>query len=95
VSSEVSRELGARCDAKEECAERCLPPGAEFPGGLCTRSCLADADCPAGAACADEEGGVCLFVCVVDGDCAFLGGGWRCDGKDALPMGEARVCIGD
>ena len=78
TSAEVSRSLGARCDRPGECDDRCLAPGASFPGGFCSVSCEASADCPFGASCADAEGGVCLFGCAADLECAFLGTGWRC-----------------
>lgn len=73
----VSRELGARCDDKSECDERCLS-GDAFPGGLCSLSCEGPGGCPDGAVCADLEGGVCLFACRSAGACEFLGDGWSC-----------------
>jgi hypothetical protein len=96
VSAEVSRELGARCDSADECDDRCLAPGASFPGGFCSVSCEASADCPFGASCADAEGGVCLFGCAEDLECAFLGAGWRCF-EVSLREDAARkvqVCLG-
>ncbi len=87
--------IGARCDAKDECDEMCLPDGAEFPGGFCTQSCLRAADCPSGAVCIDADtGGVCLFECTTPASCEFLGPGWDCLTKDAMPDGEVMVCIG-
>jgi hypothetical protein len=86
--------MGARCDAKEECEERCLLDGPDYPGGFCTVSCLRDRDCPDGAACVQEAGGVCLFLCEVAEDCAFLGDGWTCGNRSLLPDGEALVCVG-
>jgi hypothetical protein len=77
VSSNVSRELGARCDNMDDCDGRCLPP-ADFPGGFCTVSCEQDSDCDSDAVCADVEGGVCLFQCGEAPDCGFLGAGWTC-----------------
>lgn len=81
VSSDVSREVGARCDERSECDDRCLPPD-DFPGGFCSTSCETSGDCPSDAACVDTEGGVCLFRCIEDPDCEFLGAGWSCQ---ALP----------
>ena len=96
ASSDVSRELGARCDDSDECDDRCLR-GDRFPDGLCSRSCDDDGDCPSGAACVDLEGGVCLFACK-DGQrsCEFLGPTWQCRaeaerGGDA--GAEVEVCI--
>ncbi len=76
--SDVSRQIGARCDVTADCDQRCLTPGAEFPGGFCTVACTTRADCPGATTCADQEGGVCLFECASDAECAFLGTGWRC-----------------
>lgn len=95
-SAEVSRALGAKCDEKAECDERCMPPSELSPGGFCTLSCLDGGDCPAGSVCADVEGGVCLFACEVDRNCEFLGEDWECDDRISLPEGseEVRGCLG-
>jgi hypothetical protein len=95
VSSDVSLELGARCDTKDECAERCLAPSGDYPGGMCTVSCASDADCPDGAACVDEEGGVCLFACASAPNCEFLGDGWTCTAVDARGGGQVMACRGN
>jgi hypothetical protein len=95
ASSDVSRELGARCDQQDECDDRCLS-GQLYPGGFCSASCDSDSDCPDEGACADVDGGVCLFDCVGAADCAFLGSGWQCrpqPGRGAIG-GEVMVCIG-
>lgn len=96
VDSTVSRTLGARCDNADECDDRCLAPGTEFPGGFCSLSCEATADCPGGASCADVDAGVCLFECDADLRCEFLGDGWRClevplRGRSAE---RVKVCLG-
>jgi hypothetical protein len=93
-TSDVSREVGARCDALDECDDRCLPPGTDYPGGFCTVSCLGSADCPSDTACVAEAGGVCLFTCLDPSHCGFLGDGWTCRAQPALPDGEVQVCIG-
>ena len=95
VSSDVSRKLGARCDNKDQCDERCLT-GAQYPDGLCSVSCDRDSDCPAGASCADLEGGVCLFACRRADECTFLGTGWQClsqPERGANPGDQVMVCI--
>lgn len=96
VGSAVSRTIGARCDRSDECDDRCLPPSALFPGGFCSVSCEASADCPADASCADLEAGVCLFDCLDDRECEFLGLDWRC--VDVALRGDATrrvsICLG-
>jgi hypothetical protein len=93
VSSDVSRELGARCDGHDECNERCLS-SAEFPGGFCSLACDSDDDCPGDAACVDIDQGVCLYACADSSECEFLGAGWQCEQESAHPEGEVMVCIG-
>jgi hypothetical protein len=93
--SPISRELGARCDVTADCAQRCLSPSTESPGGFCTTSCTTSADCPMDASCADRQGGVCLFTCTTDPQCAFLGTGWTCQSSDASGGGKVMVCRGD
>jgi len=94
--SDVSRDVGARCDVAADCAERCLPPSADYPGGFCTLGCADRAACPDGATCADREGGVCLFTCTTDASCSFLGAGWRCASADLRGGGiKVMVCRGD
>jgi hypothetical protein len=95
VESAVTRAVGARCDTKAECDERCLPPGDEFPGGFCTLTCLRQGECPDGAACVDREGGICLHECEEPADCELLGPGWQCSLVGAVPEQEVRVCIGE
>ncbi len=96
IASDVSRDVGARCESRDDCNDRCLPPtGQESPAGFCTLQCVDDGDCPSGTACIDFEGGVCLFTCTDNAGCEFLGAGWGCDSRDARPNGEAMVCIGD
>jgi hypothetical protein len=95
VDSDVSRVIGARCDVKEECDERCLAPTQEFPDGFCTLSCASDADCPDRSRCVDTQGGVCLFGCRIEEGCAFLGDGWACRMTRTVPPGsEVLVCRG-
>ena len=94
VSSDVSRELGARCEDSDECDDRCLT-GTQFPDGMCTTTCDTSGDCPSAADCADLAGGVCLFACHDDADCEFLGAGWRCLVQvehGAPPDTEVMVC---
>ena len=92
-SSDVSRQLGARCDLTSECDERCLAPSPEWPGGFCTTSCDSDDDCAYEAACIDEGGaGVCAFTCTLDPGCTFLGTGYGCKERDVHGM-QAKVMV--
>lgn len=94
----LSRELGAECRSNSDCADRCLPPGDDYPGGFCTLDCLSDSECPSDTACVAAEGGVCLFLCMDARDCEFLtssaGEAWTCAQKDTLAGGMAFVCAG-
>jgi hypothetical protein len=90
-SSEVSRQLGARCSSVRECDELCLT-GNDYPDGFCSTRCESDDDCPADARCARQQGGRCLFRCSNDDDCAFLGSKWDCENE---PSASGRVCRGD
>jgi hypothetical protein len=92
--SDVSREVGARCDTAAECDERCLA-STDYPGGFCTIPCNNRGECPGDTTCADREGGVCLFECSLDPECAFLGAGWRCTSADLRGGGiKVMVCRG-
>jgi hypothetical protein len=96
-SSDVSRDLGARCDLSSECDDRCLAPSTDWPGGFCTVTCDTDADCPSDSACTDEAGGgVCLFTCIGDVSCTFLGAGYTCMERDhhGVTGGKVMVCRG-
>ena len=95
-SSDVSRELGARCDKAADCDERCLGPSTDWPDGFCSTSCDSDSDCAFDAACIEESGGgVCAFTCVTDPGCVFLGAGYECHERDVhgLPA-KVMVCRG-
>lgn len=95
-SSDVSRQVGARCDRAAECDERCLGPSGDWPGGFCSITCDTDDDCPADAACIDEDGGgVCAFACLTDRGCTFLGDGYVCKERDAHGLStKVTVCRG-
>jgi hypothetical protein len=93
VSSDVSRTVGARCDASDECDDRCLPDGAGYPGGFCTLVCNDSAECPVRTECVDLEGGACLFSCGGDDACAFLGVGWRCAEESLREDGATKVMV--
>jgi hypothetical protein len=95
-SSDVSRDLGARCTADTDCAQKCLGPDADWPGGFCTTVCDVDTDCGDNARCLAEDSGVCAFSCGSDGDCAFLDGNYVCVPEDPETGGlKVMVCRGD
>lgn len=94
-SSDVSRDVGARCDADADCNVRCLTPGNDWPGGFCTVLCDTDNDCPENTRCIDEDGGVCAYSCDTDPDCQFLGA-YTCEPRDSQGGGaKVMVCRGD
>ena len=88
-SSDVSRELGAECTTNKDCDDVCAT-GTAWPDGMCTQSCMVDADCPDDAACITEMGGICAFRCATDESCTFLGTGYACKTMDMVS-----VCRGD
>lgn len=96
ASSNVDREVGARCRSVDECEDRCLGPGGDYPDGFCSIDCSISSDCPRDTECVDREGGVCLFACLDDVDCEFLGEGWTChdDPLRADPDTTVGVCRG-
>ncbi len=96
ASADVSRELGALCEDRGECDDRCLV-GARYPGGFCSVSCDGESDCPGGSSCTGLEGGVCLFACSEAAECDFLGTGWSCRPEPARGGSggeQVMVCAG-
>ena len=95
-SSDVSRTLGARCDLNSDCAQICLMPSTDWPGGFCTTTCDSDASCDGNAHCVDDTltTGMCAFACTTDADCAFLGQ-YTCQARDRHNGGnKVMVCRG-
>lgn len=93
LGSDVSRQLGARCEVHDDCDDVCLPDP-EFPDGFCSVDCNGPAVCPPRSVCGDIGQGACLFRCIEQLDCEFLGPGWQCAMIETLPTGEERVCRG-
>ena len=64
-SDRVDATLGARCTGAADCTDRCLPAGADFPGGMCSRG-----DCASAGA-----GETCGAIAVLQGfnDCLAQG----------------------
>ncbi|MEZ4366267.1 MAG: hypothetical protein R2939_08245 [Kofleriaceae bacterium] len=74
------------------CAEgsRCVVDS-DFPAGSCVKDCAAQADCPGGSACIQENGGICVLQCDDAGDCRD---GYNCVEKSTLaPAGSDTVCL--
>jgi hypothetical protein len=97
-SDRVDATLGARCTGAADCTDRCLPAGADFPGGMCSRDCMSDSECPSEARCASTSTGVCLYSCRDDGDCSFLGSvngqKWTCQTVASVQLTPVNVCLG-
>ncbi|MFT3695807.1 MAG: hypothetical protein QM831_21900 [Kofleriaceae bacterium] len=94
-SSDVSRDIGARCDTNAECNAKCEAPSGDWPGGFCTLLCDTDADCDSDTRCIDEDGGICAFSCTGDNECGFLGSGYTCQDRDSHGGGaKVMVCRG-
>ncbi|HUJ57313.1 MAG TPA: hypothetical protein VLX92_02425 [Kofleriaceae bacterium] len=94
-SYDVSRSLGARCDTGNDCDDKCLGPGSDWPGGFCTTDCSDDGSCASGARCIAEDDGVCAFGCSGDPDCTFLGSGYTCQLVDPKTGGlKVMICHG-
>jgi hypothetical protein len=94
-SSDVSRDVGARCDTNADCNQKCEVPSANWPDGFCTLLCDTDANCPENTVCIDEDGGICAFTCAADPDCTFLGA-YSCKQRDSHGGGvKVNACRGD
>lgn len=84
--------VGAPCTEAAMCESICVMDK-HYPGGMCSRRCSSDVDCPAGAVCVDDAGGICSVSCGVNGDCANFGRGFVCDARDRKgAAGGALVC---
>ena len=87
-------------DVKHYTGDRTMPPwkaraGKEFIGDrrmsekeIDTLAKWADANCPEGTRCIDEQGGVCAFTCSADPGCDFLGPRYDCKDRDAHGQGR-------
>ena len=95
-SSDVSRALGARCTQNTDCAQKCLGPSVDWPGGFCTTACDNDSDCGNGAHCIATDGGICAFACAgANSDCSFLDGNYVCVPVDPQSGAlKVSVCLG-
>ncbi len=94
ASSNVDREIGARCDNSDDCNERCLADPVDYPGGFCSVFCESDGDCSSDTLCVALEGGACLFGCATNTDCEFLGQGWLCVAAADIGGSQVMICRG-
>ena len=70
--------FGAPCARDLDCGSRCAH-GEHYPGGICTKACLSDADCYPGTRCVVDEGGICALSCGGGSDeCLRFGPDYRC-----------------
>ncbi len=94
-SSDVSRDVGARCDTNADCNSKCEVPSADWPDGFCTVLCDSNANCPENTVCIEEDGGICAYTCAADPDCTFLGA-YSCKQRDSHGAGaKVNACRGD
>ena len=81
-------EIGTACNAATDCGAGLICQ-TDFDGGLCTRPCATDAECPSNAVCGAMVGmPVCLRTC--ETSCASIRP-WEC----VAWRGGPRVCVSD
>lgn len=85
--------VGGACTGAGDCDKLCQQTS-HFPGGMCTRACVSDADCPKGAVCIDEDAAmICAVACQTAADCVDFGRGYTCDDVDHVGVvGKVNVC---
>jgi hypothetical protein len=91
-------EVGEACESNDACESGQCILGGSFPGGTCTPSCSANADCPEGFRCISRSSGICLPACGSSDECEDLRGpDWQCrdESLQGDGGGNAMVCIGD
>jgi hypothetical protein len=93
VSSDVTREVGARCEEANDCDEICLS-GRDYPDGFCSVGCRNDDDCPDDTVCVRDEEGTCQVACEEDRNCEYLGADWECVGTRTPNGDEVSACRG-
>lgn len=86
-----SHDVGGQCQTDRDCNSRCVTDQ-DFGGGMCTRSCRSDNDCPSGAGCILKAGIICAVTCKTDQDCNSFGRGWVCKPEDRISGGTVTVC---
>ena len=94
--SDPAGEVGDHCQQTSECADGKCQTGGGFPGGICTRQCESNAECPSGWSCISKSSGICVMNCSKSDECASrFGASWLCD-DEALQQGsgDVTVCIG-
>jgi hypothetical protein len=86
-----SKDVGGQCQTDRDCNSRCVTDS-DFGGGMCTRSCRSDNDCPNSAGCIIKGGLICAVTCKSDTDCNSFGRGWVCKPEDRISGGTVTVC---
>ena len=85
----LSLDVGGACGGDSECnPESVCQEGAQFPDGMCTIECNAQADCIPSTVCG--ELGICLMVCANDSDCRD---GYDCAPAERPGLTPVNVCI--
>ena len=85
-------QVGGDCYDFTDCAGAldCLGPSVDVPDGYCTRACVADADCGAGAQCARfDDGNYCSQPCQIGNECRD---GYGCNTKPRVGGGSGTYC---
>src|SRR5437899_1483545 len=59
--------IGAACTTVKDCVSAATECNSD-PGGQCTKACMVDSECPAGAIC-ETGGGNCYAKCTTSSDC--------------------------
>lgn len=85
------KDVGLACKADSDCTSKCTHD-ADFGGGMCTKVCARDSECPSGALCVNKDGGICAVSCQLDSDCSGFGAAWNCRQEDA-PQGGTKKLV--
>lgn len=86
-----SKDVGGECKTDQDCSHRCTTEDV-FGGGMCTRTCASDQDCPGGAVCVTKDGGICAVSCSGPNDCSDFGRGWTCAPMSRKSGGDVNIC---
>jgi len=85
----------ADCSDDGDCPESCFSENRELPGGLCSKSCDHNDECPSGTFCIDKLGGICLVACSSMQECDDFHHGYICKDEKDVAGKHQLVCLGD